>query len=80
MERSELLKQINNIFIDVLDNPEIALAETTNADDIEEWDSLTHIQLVVEVEKQFAMRFTSIEIQTWATVGEMMNCILAKRV
>ena len=80
MERSELLKQINNIFIDVLDNPEIALSETTNADDIEEWDSLTHIQLVVELESKFAMRFTSMEIQSWATVGEMMNCILAKRV
>ena len=80
MERSELLKQINNIFIDVLDNPKIALSETTNADDIEEWDSLTHIQLVVELENQFAMRFTSLEIQSWATVGEMMNCILAKRV
>lgn len=79
MERNELLKQINNIFIDVLDNPEIALSETTNADDIEEWDSLTHIQLVVEIEKHFSMRFTSMEIQSWATVGEMITCIIAKR-
>ena len=80
MERNELLKQINEIFIDVLDNPEITLTENTNADDIEEWDSLTHIQLVVEIEKHFSMRFTAMEIQSWATVGEMINCIAAKTV
>ena len=76
----EILNQVNDIFKDVLDNDQIVVKENTKADDIEEWDSLTHIQLVVELENQFAMRFTSMEIQSWATVGEMMNCILAKRV
>ncbi|NCU05646.1 MAG: acyl carrier protein [Chitinophagaceae bacterium] len=79
MGREDLLKQINSIFIEVLDNPDIVLTEGTNADDVEEWDSLNHIQLVVEVEKTFSLRFTALEIQSWNTVGEMIDSILAKK-
>ncbi|MBK8611315.1 MAG: acyl carrier protein [Chitinophagaceae bacterium] len=76
--RIDLLKQINDIFIDVLDNEEIAITESTTADDVEDWDSLSHIQLVVAVEKHFKIRFNSKEIQSWNNVGEMINCILEK--
>jgi len=75
MDKNEMLKQINAIFIDVLDNEEIVLNEKTSADDVEDWDSLTHIQLIVAIEKHFKIRFTSKEIQSWANVGEMMECI-----
>ena len=51
MEKQEILQKINEVFIDNLDNDNIALTESTTADDIEEWDSLTHVQLVVAVEK-----------------------------
>jgi acyl carrier protein len=78
MERVEMLKKITNVFIDVLDDESIVLSETTTADDVEDWDSLTHIQLVVGVEKAFNVRFTSSEIQDWENVGEMMDCILKK--
>ncbi len=73
-----MLKKITNVFIDVLDDESIVLSETTTADDVEDWDSLTHIQLVVGVEKAFNVRFTSSEIQDWENVGEMMDCILKK--
>jgi len=78
MERVEMLKKITNVFIDVLDDESIILSEATTADDVEDWDSLTHIQLVVGVEKAFNVRFTSSEIQDWENVGEMMDCILKK--
>jgi len=75
MESSEALKQVNAIFIDVLDNEDIVLTPETTASDIEEWDSLNHIQLVVAIEKHFKQRFTSAEIQKWSNVGEMCDAI-----
>ena len=80
MERSEILKQINEIFVDTLDNEDVVIEEATTAGDVDEWDSLTHIQLVVAIEKNFKIRFTSTEIQSWNNVGEMMDCIQEKGV
>jgi acyl carrier protein len=78
MERSEILEKLNGIFTDVLDNDDIRINETSTANDIEEWDSLTHIQLVVAIEKSFKVKFTTYEIQVWKNVGDMVNSIQAK--
>lgn len=78
MERSEIFEKLNEIFRDVLDNDEIELTDASKADDIEEWTSLTHIQLIVEIEKAFGIRFNSEEILEWNNVGDMVNSMLAK--
>ena len=78
MEKSEILKQMQDIFIDVLDNDDIVLTEDTTADDIEEWDSLSHIQLVVGIENHFKIKLTSNEIMECANVGDMADCIKGK--
>jgi acyl carrier protein len=78
MERTEILQQVNEIFVDTLNNASIVLGNQTTADDIDEWDSLTHIHLVVVVEKHFHIRFTSKEIQSWKNIGEMIDSIVAK--
>jgi acyl carrier protein len=78
MERNDILSKINEVFVDVLDNEELVIVEETTASDVEEWDSLTHIQLVVGIEKKFGIRFTSAEIQKWNNVGEMMDSISSK--
>lgn len=78
MGKNEILKEVNDIFIDVLDDEAIVLTNETTANDVEDWDSLNHIQLVVAIEKQFKVRFTSQEIQSWRNVGEMLDCIISK--
>lgn len=79
MDRNEILKQLNEIFTDALDNDDIKLSNDTKASDVEGWDSLTHIQLVVAIEKKFKIRFTSKEIQSWKNVGELIDCITSKQ-
>jgi len=78
MEKEDILKKVNEIFIDVLEDDNIVLTYETTADDVEDWDSLNHIHLVVAVEKGFKVRFTSLEIQNWKNVGEMIDSIIAK--
>lgn len=78
MDRNVIFQKLNDIFIDVLDIEEVVLNEDTSADDIDEWDSLSHIQLIVAIEKAFGIKFTSKEIMSWKNVGEMVDCILSK--
>ena len=78
MERTAQLKKIQNIFQEVLDDNSIVLREETTSNDIEEWDSLTHIQIVVDIEKKFNIKFSSMEILSWKNIGEMIDCINSK--
>lgn len=78
MTKNEIMVQIQEIFCDVLDNEDIVLTDTTTSDDIEEWDSLSHIQLVVSIEKSFKLKFTAADISSWRNVGEMCEAIAAK--
>lgn len=78
MSRPETLKVLETIYRDILDNDNIVLSNETTAADIEEWDSLTHIQLIVAAEKHFGIRFTSMEIQALKNVGEFIDLILSK--
>ena len=79
MNFSENLERVQDVFRDVLENENIVLTPETTANDVEDWDSLNHIQLVVAIEKTFKIRFTSHEIQSWKNVGEMVDCIFKKQ-
>lgn len=76
MDRSRILEQLNKIFIDIIDEDTISLKEASTASEVEGWDSLTHIQLVVAIEKHFKIRFTSKEIQEWKNVGALIDSII----
>jgi acyl carrier protein len=78
MNTEQIYSQLTGIFRDELDNEEIAISPETTAEDIEEWDSLSHIQLIVAIEKSFKIRFTSSEIQSWNNVGEMVSSLEEK--
>jgi len=75
MNRQDILSQVNEIFCDVLDNEDIVLNDSVTADDIEEWDSLSHIQLIVAIEKAFNVKFTSKEILRWENVGQLIDSV-----
>ena len=78
MNFEQVLSETNDIFIDLLDEEDIKLSYETTADQVEDWDSLTHIQLIVAIEKHFNIKFTSLEIQTYENVGQMCDAIVAK--
>lgn len=78
MERNDIFEILNEIFIDVLDLDECELTDETSANDIEEWDSLSHIQLIVAIEKALKIKFSSLEIMKWKNVGEMVDSIQEK--
>ncbi|MDR0682309.1 MAG: acyl carrier protein [Dysgonamonadaceae bacterium] len=79
MERKDVLLDVQSIFKTVFDNETINLTEKSTANDIDEWDSLTHIQLVVAIEKKFNIKFTSLEILTWNNIGEVVDSIMLKQ-
>ncbi len=78
MDRSELLKSINEVFITVFNDKTINITENSTAGDIKEWDSLNNIKLVVSVEKKLKIRFRADEIRDWQKVGDMCDSILAR--
>ncbi|WP_422080653.1 acyl carrier protein [Ulvibacterium sp.] len=78
MTRNQILSDINQIFIDTLDREDLVIEETTQATDIDEWDSLMHVLLVDEIEKHFKVRFKASEIQNWKNVGEIIDSISAE--
>ena len=78
--KSEYLELLAPIFKDVFENDDINLQLESSSKDIDEWDSLSHIQLIVEIEKYFEIRFSSKEIQSWNTVEELIETIIQKKI
>ena len=78
MDVNAVISQYQEIFKDVLDNDDIVLKYETTAADVEDWDSLSHIQIVVAIEKHFKVKFTTAEIREFKNVGEMCEATLKK--
>ena len=78
MTRAEIFSKLNEVFRDVFDDEDITVTDTSSAKDIEDWDSLSHINLVVAVEKEFGIKFSMGETQKMKNVGEMADIILER--
>ena len=76
MNRNEILAKINEIAKDVFDNDEVELTEATTAADVEEWDSLSHLSIVSDIEDEFGIRFTLAEVSGSKNVGELVDAII----
>ena len=78
MERSEILAKVEEIFREELELDNLVLTDETTADDVEEWDSLCHVQLVAAMEEAFGIEFKSREILSWENIGDLIDCIEKK--
>lgn len=78
MTREEVMAKVQEIFQDVFDDDTLVITDATNSGDIEDWDSLEHIALIVSMEKEFNMSFDIKEVGKLENVGGMIDMIMSK--
>ncbi len=78
MTREEVFETLNGVFQDVFDDASITVNDNTTSEDIEDWDSLEHINLIAAVEQEFGMKFSMGQVVTMKNVGEMADIILSQ--
>lgn len=76
MTREEAYERLTNVFREVFDDDTIEVCDSTTADDIEDWDSFEHINLVVAVEEEFGFKIPMGKTVTMKNVGEMVDIIV----
>lgn len=75
MNMNEIMERLNEVFRDVFDDKRLVVDEYTTSDDIEDWDSLEHINLIAAVEQEFKMKFKMKEVSGMKNVGEMAEIV-----
>ena len=78
MDREEILNHVQNIFRDIFDDDFMIVEDKTNSEEVEDWDSLNHINLVSAIEKELKIKFSLGELTSLKDVGEMVDLILKK--
>lgn len=74
----EIQENLTQVFRDVFDDDDIVLRPELSAKDIPDWDSLTHIRLLLTIEREFGIKFSVTEVGQLKNVGELMTLIQAK--
>lgn len=75
MTKDDILKKIKPIFIKVLEHRNFELTETTTAEDVDGWGSLTHMVIIEEIEKDFGIKFKLLELMGMESVGDLIKSI-----
>jgi acyl carrier protein len=78
MNREQVFEKLNEVFRDVFDDESICVNDSTTSNDIEDWDSLEHINLLAAVEQEFGVRFNMGQVVSMKNVGEMADIILSQ--
>jgi acyl carrier protein len=78
MDRESVSQQLNPIFQDIFDDPSLQVSDGMTASDVDGWDSLSHINLIVAVEKAFRIKLTPAEVRTLNNVGDFVTLIAKK--
>lgn len=79
MKKEEIYEALNEVFQEVFDDDSITVNPETTAEDIEDWDSLEHINLVVAIENRFGIKFNMNEVTSMKNVGEMVDIIIERQ-
>lgn len=77
-EYEEVLKIVNEIFKDLFDDDSLVVDKNTTSNDIEDWDSLMHINLIIAIEKRFNIKFLVSDIKNLDNVGNIIDSIIGK--
>ena len=80
LDREKVVDRLNHLFRDIFDDDDIAVTDDTEAADIDGWDSLTHIRLILGVEREFRIKMTAAEVGSLKNVGQMIELIVARAV
>ncbi|MGB8402252.1 acyl carrier protein [Bradyrhizobium sp.] len=78
MTRDEVLERLTDVFRSIIDDDSIILTDTTTADDIEEWDSLNQIKIILASEQVFGLKLNARKINVLKNVGEMVDYVLSE--
>ena len=78
MNENQVIKKLQKIFDDIFTEERVLVSKSLNANEVDEWDSLNHISLIVAIENEFKFKFTLEEIQSLMTVGDTIKLILQK--
>ncbi|MGY3238622.1 acyl carrier protein [Bradyrhizobium sp. USDA 4448] len=78
MDQPQIYTRLTSVFRDVFDEDDLVLTPETTADDVDGWDSLSHIRLVLAVSKSFGVKFSASEIGGLKNVGEFVQLIQKK--
>ena len=79
MTRYEVFTEVQDIFRDIFDADDLVISNTTNSDEIEDWDSLNHINLVSAIEKEFKIKFALGELMMLKDVGDMIDLMMTQK-
>ncbi len=78
MNREEIFDKVQDIFRDIFDDQDLTVEDTTNASNIDDWDSLNQVNLIVAFEKEFKVKFNFQEVSQLKNVGEMVDLTMQK--
>ena len=78
MTRNEIYEVVNGIFRNIFDDEDITVNDETEAGDIEDWDSLEQINILVAMEKAFLVKFSVDDVSNIKNVGETVDLIERK--
>ena len=78
MTREEVYETLNGVFQDVFDDESIVVNDDTTSEDVDDWDSLEHINLIAAVEQEFGVKFNMGQVVSMKNVGEMVDIILSQ--